>query len=84
MNDLRQYPVVINMVPIVARGVGQDQSFQPLDTSASNLTWYNGSEGTSVVRTQRFSVHLMSKHYSSVGVHGPVQFYGCSVMAIRL
>lgn len=82
--NIRQHSVIINMVPIVTRGVGEDQSLQPLDTPASDLTWYHSSQGTAVVRPEILSVHLVRKHDSSVRVHGPVQLDGCSIVAVRL
>jgi len=82
--NVRQHSVIIDVVPIVTRGVGKGQSLQPLDTPASDLTWYNGSEGAAVIRPESLSIHLMRKHDPPVRVHGPIQFNGCSIVAVRL
>lgn len=84
MVNLRQHSVIVYMIPVVTRGIGQDQSFQPLDASASNLAWHNDPKRTSMVRTQRLSVHFVSEHYSFVGIHCPIQFDGRSIVAIGL
>lgn len=82
--NLRQHSVIVYMVPVVTRGIGQDQSFKPLDASPSNLAWHNNPKRTSMVWTQRLSVHFVSEHYSFVGVHCPIQFDRGPIVAIRL
>lgn len=70
--SVRQHSVIMNMVPVITRSVSEDQSLQPLDTPASDLTWHNSSQRTTVVRPKILSIHLVRKHDSSVRVHGPV------------
>lgn len=84
MSILRQNPIIIDMIPVVTRCVGQYQLCQPLNASTTDLARNNSSQGATMVRSKRLSVHLMSKHDSSVGIHGPVQLDRCSIVSVGL
>lgn len=73
--DLRQHPVIVDVIPVVAWRLGQDQSLQPLNASSTNLTRYNNPQRTTVVRTKGLPVHRMGKHDSFIGIHNPVEFH---------
>lgn len=40
LKDLRQDTVVVDMIPVVARLISENDFLQPLHASATDLAWY--------------------------------------------
>ena len=83
-DHLRQNSIVIDMVPVAAWRVGDDQSLQPLDTPSTNLARNNCPQRTTVVWKKGLSVHLVGKHDSSIDIHGPVELNRRAIVTIWL
>jgi hypothetical protein len=81
---LRQYSVVVDMIPVVARFSRDNEPFQPFDAPSANLAGNDSSQGFSMIRPQHFAVHFVSQHDASIRIHNPVEFDGCPVVPIWL
>jgi hypothetical protein len=83
-DNSRKHSVIIDVVPVIAGFIGQNEFCQPFDTSTTDLSWHNGSQGASMVRTKIFAVHFVGKHDASIGIHDPVELDGCSIISVWL
>lgn len=81
---LRKHSVIVDVIPIITRGVGEYELFQPLDTPSADLTGDDSPQGTAMIRRQGFSVHFVGKHDSFIWIEDPVQLHGCTVKSIGL
>lgn len=72
------------MVPVVTWRVRDDELFQPLHTSATNLSRYDRSQRLAVIRSQRLAVHFVRQHHTLVRIHHPVEFDRCPVITVGL
>jgi hypothetical protein len=80
----RKDPVVVDVIPVVARLGSDDELLQPLYTSPTDLPWNDRSKWHAVIGTQHFAIHAVSEHHATVRVHGPVQLDRSTVVAVRL
>lgn len=78
----RQHAVVVDVVPVVAGLVRDDELLEPLDAAAADLAWDHRAQRLAVVRAEHLAVHLVREHHASVGVHGPVQLDRGAVVAV--
>lgn len=72
------------MIPILARSICNNELLKPFDASSTDLSWYNSSQWASMIRSQRFAIHLVGEHNTPTGVHNPVELDRRPVVPIRL
>jgi hypothetical protein len=84
LRHIRQYSVVVDVIPIVTRLSRDNQLLQPLDTATTDLPRYHSSQRFAMVRSQHLAVHLVCQHDATVRVHNPVELHRSTIVTVGL
>ncbi|ROW16682.1 hypothetical protein VPNG_01740 [Cytospora leucostoma] len=78
----RQDPVVVDVIPAIARRGRDDDPLQPLDAPPADLAGYDDPQGLPVVGRERLPVHAVRHEHPAHGVHGPAELDARAVPAV--